>query len=296
MSPTPIADRAIATLIVPGSADFLIAEGEAVWITNLGRMEKLARDRSAPVASVPVPQPCGVPAIGFGAVWVANCEDGSVVRIDTATARVAATIPTGLADSSGELSIAAGAGSIWVVSDVAGVLSRIDPVTNAVVAKIAVAPNSYAAACGFDSVWVTNTGGPRATGPGSLQRIDPATNAVVAAIPVGPSPRFLAVGAGAIWTLNQGDGSVSRVDPATNRVVATIDAGVPGSGGDICVGAGRVWVRATNVLLQAIDPATNQVVEVCGPAAGSGAVCVAGDFVWVSAHDIQMVWVLPGIR
>lgn len=292
MTRTPITTRAIATLKIPGSADFLVADGDAVWITNRGRMEKLTRDQPAPVASVPVPRPCGVPAIGFGAVWVANCRDRSLCRVDTATATVAATIPTGLADRSGELSVAAGAGSIWLLTDAAGVLSRIDPATNTVVAKIELAPNSYAAAFGFDSVWVTNTGVRGATGPGSLQRIDPATNAVVATIPVGPVPRFLTVGEGAVWTLNQGDGTVSRINPATNRVVATIDAGVPGDGGDIAAGAGRVWVRATKVLLQAIDPRTNQVVEVFGPVAGSGAVRVAGDAVWVSAHDIQTVWVL----
>jgi len=290
----PIAERAVATLTIPGSADFLAADGEAVWITNRGRMEKLQRDQAAPVASVAMPRPCGAPAMGFGAVWVANCTDRSLYRIDAATATVAATIPTGLADRSGELSVAAGAGSVWLLTDIAGVLSRIDPKTNTVIATIEVAPNSYAAAFGFDAVWVTNTGARGATGPGALQRVDPATNRVVVTIPVGPTPRFLATGEGAVWTLNQGDGTVSRIDPATNRVVATIDAGVPGGGGDIAAGAGRVWVRATTVLLQAIDPAANRIVEAFGPASGSGAVRVAGDLVWVSAHDIQTVWVLRG--
>ena len=76
----------------------------------------------------------------------------------------------------------------------------------------------------------------------------------MASIPVGPSPRFLAAGAGAVWTLNQGDGTVSRVDPVSNRLAATIRTDVPGPGGDIAVGAGRVWVRATRTLLSVIDP------------------------------------------
>jgi YVTN family beta-propeller protein len=291
---TQITDRASATLTLPGSADFLIGDAKEVWITNRGRMEKLAHDKPAPVATVPMPRPCGVPAMTDDSVWVANCSDQSLYRIDRKTATVAATISTGLADRSGELSVAAGSGAIWLLTDAAGVLSRIDPTTNTVVAKIEVAPNSYAAA--FDvsskSVWVTTTGARGATGPGSLQRIDPATNKVVATISVGPRPRFLAAGEGGIWTLNQGDGTVSRVDPKTNQVVATIDAGVPGGGGDIAAGNGRVWVRATKTLLQAIDPQTNRIVAIFGPPAGSGAVRVAGDFVWVSAHDIQKVWVL----
>src|SRR6185295_5182295 len=58
---TQIADRALATLKIPGSADFLAADGDDVWITNRGRMEKLQRDQPAPVASVEVPRPCGAP-------------------------------------------------------------------------------------------------------------------------------------------------------------------------------------------------------------------------------------------
>jgi len=291
----PVSGRASVELTIPGSADFLAADGDDVWITNRGRMEKLARDKPAPVATVAMPRPCGVPVVAHDSIWVANCSDQSLYRIDRQTATVAATIPTGLADRSGELSVAAGAGAIWLLTDAAGILSRIDPRTNTVVAKIEVAPNSFAAAfdANSDSVWVTNTGARGATGPGSVQRIDPATNKVVATIPVGPRPRFLTAGEGAIWTLNQGHGTISRVDPKTNAVVATIDAGVPGGGGDINAGAGRVWVRATKTLLQSIDPRTNRIVEIFGPPAGSGAVCVAGDFVWVSAHDVGKVWVIP---
>jgi DNA-binding beta-propeller fold protein YncE len=289
----PIAQRAVATLGIPGFVDFLAADGEAVWATNRDRIEKLERERPAPVATVAVPHPCGAMEIGFGSLWVASCQDASLYRVDPRAARVEAILPTGLADRWGELSVAVGAGSVWLLTDAAGVLSRIDPETNQVVARIAVAPNSYAAAFGFGSVWVTNTGTRGITSsPGSVQRIDPAANRVVATIPVGPTPRFLAAGEGAVWTLNQGDGSVSRIDPASNGVVATIAAGVPGFGGDIAAGAGRVWVRAEKILLSAIDPARNEVAERFGPPAGSGAVRVAGDLVWVTAHDVGTVWVL----
>jgi YVTN family beta-propeller protein len=168
----------------------------------------------------------------------------------------------------------------------------VDPQTNQVSALIKVAPYSYAAVFGFDSVWITNTG-KAGSGNGFVQRIDPSTNRVVTTIPVGPIPRFLAAGEGGVWTLNQGDGSVSRIDPSSNTVVATIAAGVDGTGGDIATGAGAVWVRGGKVLLSVIRPDTNRVVERLGPPAGSGAVRVAGKFIWVTAHDIQTVWVLP---
>jgi len=289
-----ISTRAARTLVLPGSADFFVADGAAVWITNRGRIEKLDAGHDAPVATVAIPSPCGVMAHGFGSVWVANCADASIYRVDSRTFAVTAVIHTGLADPEGELSLAAGAGSVWVLSDRQGVLSRIDPVTNEVSAGISVAPYSFAAAFGFGSVWITNTGEPSTPGAGAVQRIDPGSNKIVATIAVGPVPRFLDAGEGGVWTLNQGDGSVSRIDPATNTVVATILVpGAGGDGGDIAAGAGRVWVRATRTLLSVIDPAANIITEQFGPPAGSGAVRVAGNHVWISAHDVQTVWAIP---
>ena len=291
-NPAPIATRAIATLKVPGSADFLAADGRTVWVTNEGRVEQLAHGRAAPVATVAMPSPCGAMVTAAGALWVADCKEASVFRIDLKTHQIAARVHTGLADPEGELSLAAGAGSIWVLSDAKGVLSRIDATTNRVVATIAVAPGSFAAVFGFGSVWISNTRSAIASSGGSVQRVDPATNRVVATIAVGPTPRFLAAGEGGVWTLNQGDGTVSRLDPARNEAVMSIATGMAGSGGDIATGRGRVWVRGKSILLATIDPATNRVVEVFGPPAGSGAVRVAGDLVWLTAHDIQTVWVL----
>jgi YVTN family beta-propeller protein len=232
-------------------------------------------------------------AIEFGALWVVNCRAKTLVRVDLATNRVVTEIATGVADPSGELSVATGAGSVWLLSDSSGVLSRIDPATNKVIARITVQPHSFAAVFGFGAVWISTTGRKGAVGAGSVQRIDPATNRVIATINVGPTPRFLAAGEGGVWTLNQGDGTVSRIDPATNSLVATIETGVPGGGGDIATGAGRVWVRAKTIMLQVIDPKRNVVIERYGPVAGSGAVRANERNVWVTAHDIHTVWVLP---
>ena len=94
----------------------------------------------------------------------------------------------------------------------------------------------------------------------------------------------------------QGDGSVTRINPRNNRTVASIPLGMVGGGGDIAAGGGRVWVRGKKVLLASIDPATNRVAEIFGPPAGSGAVRVAGDLIWVTAHDSKVVWVLQAPR
>jgi streptogramin lyase len=76
----------------------------------------------------------------------------------------------------------------------------------------------------------------------------------------------------------------------------TIPLGMEGGGGDIATGAGKVWVRGTRTLLATIDPATNRVTRIYGPPAGSGAVRVADDLVWVTAHDTNTVWVLQPDR
>ena len=53
-------------------------------------------------------------SVAFGSLWVANCSDSSLYRIDVATAKVVATIRTGLADPTGELSVATGAPSLTI--------------------------------------------------------------------------------------------------------------------------------------------------------------------------------------
>lgn len=287
-----LAEHAIWTLEVPGSADFLVLEGDDAWVTNQGRIEKLRAGSPTPVAAVPIAEPCGAMAIDFGSLWVVNCHDRTLVRVDLKSHRILAVIPTGVADPTGELSVATGAGSVWLLTDDRGVLSRVDPETSRVVARIPVQPHSFAAVFGFDSVWIAAAADGTATGAGSVQRIDPRSSSVVATIPVGPGPRFLAAGAASVWTLNQGDGTVSRVNPETNSLAATIPAGVPGSGGDIAVGAGRVWVRATRTALSVIDPATNLITARYGPPCGSGAVRANDRVAWVTAHDVQTVWVL----
>ena len=286
------------TLKLDGFPDFLVEDGNDIWITNQKRIDKLSIKSKTPILSVSMPSPCGAMSVAFGAIWVANCDNKSIYKIDNKTGKIIAIIKTGLAEEQGELSIAAGAGSIWVLTDSAGILTRIDPITNKVQATIKVLPFSYCAAFGYNAVWITNTGNinkiSQEQKEGSVQRIDPISNKVIATIATGIMPHFLAVGENGVWTLNQFDGTVSKIDPFTNRLVANVETKVSGSGGDIAVGAGSVWVRGNKTaFLVAINPKTNTIVESYGPLSGSGAVRVTNNNnVWISAHDINTVWVL----
>lgn len=298
-----IAKVAAVILKLDGFPDFMVPDSNDVWITNEKRVDKLSSKSSKPILSAAVPKPCGVMAVGFGSLWVANCTDKSIYKIDRRTSKISAIIQTGLADKYGELSLAVGAGSVWVLSDSTGFLIRINPVKNVIEAKIKVLPFSYCVAFGYGAVWITNTGKVKnifSTGmvegknKGSVQRINPKTNQIVATIPTGIAPRFLAVGENGVWTLNQGDGTVSRINPYINKLIATIDAKVVGLGGDIATGASKIWVRGyKSAFLVSIDPKTNAVSNRYGPLSGSGAVRVTADNnVWISSHDINTIWIM----
>ncbi|PXW77729.1 hypothetical protein C7451_104225 [Blastomonas natatoria] len=269
---------------VPGFADFLAVEGDGVWATNAGRVERWSR--SGKQAAVEMARPCGAMAIHAGSLWVADCKENALVRINTAKAEKVATIATGIANPKGELNVVAGAGSIWVASDNKGVVSRIDPATNRVIATIAVTPGTHYLTSGFDAVWAISSEGR------TVQRIDPATNAVTKTIAMGKSPAFSAAGEGAIWVQEQGDGTVARIDPSTGEVTGRAKVGKVLAYGDIDTGKGMVWLRTTeDQTFVAIDPESLAVVARMGKAEGSGALRYASGGLWTSAHDVHtLTW------
>lgn len=269
---------------VPGFADFLAVEGDSVWVTNAGKVERWSRQGK--IATVAMAKPCGAMAILDGSLWVADCEEKALVRIDTAKAEKIATVRTGLA-STGELNVVAGAGSVWVASDnTAGKVSRVDPATNKVIATIPVNPGTWYLAFGFGSVWVVSSES------GSIQKIDPATNAVVKTTPLGKEPAFLAAGEGAVWVQEQGDGTVARIDPETGEVTGRVKIGPVLKYGDIDTGAGTVWLRTTeDQTFVAIDPQTLTIKARVGKAEGSGALRFTSAGLWTSAHDVHtLTW------
>nr|WP_237709243.1 YncE family protein [Sphingomonas elodea] len=268
------------TLSVPGFADFLAVDGDSVWATNKGRVERWSR--AGKLAEVAMTHPCGAMAIAEGALWVADCKEGTLNRIDLKTAKLVAAIPTGIANPAGELNVVTGAGAIWVASDNAGKVARVDPADNRVVASIAVDPGTHYLAFGLGAVWAVSSG------EQSLQRIDPATNQVTARTRLGKQPGFLAVGEGAVWVQEQGDGTLARIDPATVQVSGRVQVGKDLLYGDIDTGAGAVWLRTTSdQTFVMIDAQTLAIRGRLGKPSGSGALRFAGTGLWTSAHDVH---------
>jgi virginiamycin B lyase len=265
-------------IAVPGFADFLAVDGKSVWATNRGRVEQWSL--KGKLAEVAMARPCGAMTIAHGSLWVADCTERAVKRIDTKTAKILATVSSGIGAADGEMNVAAGAGSIWVFSDAKGAISRIDPATNQVIATIPTKPGSVYLAFGFGALWAAS--GKEQT----LQRIDPTTNAVVATIPLGKMPGFLAAGEGAVWVQEQGEGTLAVIDPATNAVRGRVKVGDNLKYGDVDTGGGKVWLRTTDdQMFTVIDPKSLTVVARVGKASGSGALRYSPKGVWTSAHD-----------
>lgn len=273
---------------VPGFADFLAVDGSSVWATNDGRVERWSR--RGKLAAVAMSKPCGAMTIFRRALWVADCKEGVIVRIDTRTARKIASIPTGIANRDGELNVVAGAGSIWVASDEAGTVSRIDPATNTVSATITVDPGTWYLAFGHGALWAVSSKGQ------SVQRIDPRTNSVVKRTALGKQPGFLAAGEGAVWVQEQGDGMVARIDRATGDLSGRVKVADALKWGDIDTGGGKVWLRTTeDQTFVVIDPRSLAISARVGKPAGSGALRYTRKGLWTSAHDVHTLswWPRP---
>lgn len=284
LASVPLTVHAEEVIQVPGFADFLAVDGSSVWITNAGKVERWSR--KGKLAEVPMAKPCGAMAVLDGSLWVADCEEKALVRIDTRTAQKTATIATGLA-SPGELNVVAGAGSIWVASDnAAGTVARVDPATNAVIASVAVSPGTWYLAFGFGAVWAVSSESR------TIQKIDVATNTVVSTTGLGKVPGFLAAGEGAVWVQEQGDGTVARIDPESGEVTGRVKVGEVLKYGDIDTGSGMVWLRTTeDQTFVVIDPKTMTVKARVGKAEGSGALRYSRKGIWTSAHDVHtLTW------
>ena len=273
---------------VPGFADFLAVDGDTVWTTNKGRVERWSK--AGKLAEVPLEGACGAMTISAGALWVADCKAMTVNRIDIRANRVAAVIPTGLASPDGEMNVVSGAGSIWVASDKSGVIARIDPATNTVIASIKVEPGTSYLAFGEGALWAVSA--PAQT----VQKIDPGKNTAVATTRLGKAPGFLAAGEGAVWVQEQGDGAVARIDPATGAVTGRVKVDATLKWGDIDTGGGKVWLRTTaGQTFVVLDPKSLAILARVGAPVGSGALRYTPDGIWTSAHDVHTLswWADP---
>ena len=214
-----------------------------------------------------VGRPNGI-AYGAGGIWVTDCSDNLLLRIDSA-GQVIDRIPVGR----GPAGVTVGDGEVWVANELDGTLSEVNPGSGTQVAVIPVGVGPRAIAFGYGSVWVANVTSD------TLSRIEAATGDVTATIPLNSSPGEIAAGAGAVWVTSQQTGELLRVDPASSRPSQAIAIGQSPDG--VAVGAGSVWVADADGTAARFDPRTGRVrtIRVGGAPAG---VTYADGAVWVA--------------
>jgi len=176
----------------------------SVWIGN-GHASVVRIDEATGTVRARIEvgnNPDGI-AVGLGAVWVIDRDDGTLTRIDPATNAVTATVPIGQEPAG----IAIGAGAVWVANTGEDKVVRVDPETATVTTTIPVGRRPSAVIVAGGSIWTANSLS------ASITRIDPQSNRAVATVDLGQSPHSLAFADGKLWV---GVGRAPDTPGATN--------------------------------------------------------------------------------
>jgi len=259
-----------------GARSGQVAVGEgAVWVANAeqGTVARVDPAARRVLQRITVGREPAGVVAGGGAVWVANSGDRSLSWINPATNTVVKTVQVG----NGPTGIALGHGGVWVANSLDNSVSRIDPDKGEVVGTVPVGGTPSGVAVGLGAVWVTNTS------DGTVSRISPTPGASVRSIPVGSGPRAIAVHQDGVWVANSLDGTISRIDPATDAVVATVRVGDNPSA--VAVGPGGVWAASeARGTITRLDPDTSAVARTIDVGSAPAGVVVVGDALWVTTR------------
>ena len=249
------------------------------------------------IASVPIGGTPGGLSLDGDSVWVANEDDGTVLRIDPDTMKTVQTVGVSpVAD------IAAGMGAVWAVSGYGTEIVRIPPDAPDLATATAIdplpAPSDLAEVpplitFGAGSVWTLNgfSGIARMSSEGrilrrieldgvvpdqitfgagslwisdgtnrQLLRLDPRTNKVAERLTFGEAPSAFAVGYDSVWIADYLADVVWKVNPLLGRLERSIPVGERPIA--VAVGGGAVWVAGSyDSTITKIDPATSRVVR-----------------------------------
>lgn len=272
---------------IPFSA--LVAEAEVAatapeWVAFSGSMfapngdSVLKVDPKTNKAGDPIAglsKPCGGLVNAFDSLWIPQCGNGTLARIDAKTLKVTASISSGVAGARG--SIVASSDSIWLLTDDKTTLSRIDPDQNMVVGEIRLPAGCQSLAVADKSIWVA------CPAKNKVLRINAATNVLEESIAVSPQPVAIAAGAeGALWVLCRKEGKLERIDTKTNKVAKTIELGVPDADGAIAFGEGWLWVTQKGFPLARIDAKQETVVQQFYGTGGGGALVTSNGALWLA--------------
>jgi streptogramin lyase len=257
---------------------FVAVDG-TLWIPDSGHGKLIRYDTSARqvAAEIQVGDPSKatfgdpqVVAVAGDSIWVTQCAERKLSRVDPATNRIVDSIQLDVEP----YDIAIDGNTLWVTSFEPDQVLRVDAQTKEVIA-IKDIGKPLGIALGGGAVWVAEHR------QGNLVRIDPATNTIVERIqlPDGSTPENVIFADGSVWVANNLGRSISRVDPQTN--LQTVIA-LPQRSVHVSSGGGFIWVGLypdqdaeidlSTYKLGKVDTSNNQVLQVFDfPGAGGSA-------------------------
>jgi streptogramin lyase len=197
------------SLVVVVAVAIAVAGALGLSARNGGDTPRLAR-------TIPLGPRLGVPAAGFGSIWVPSGLKGTLYRIDPDSGRVQARIETGFSgyvQGGSHDQVVVGAGSVWYGSHDRGYVARIDPGTNRVTKRLNVGATADLIAAGGRYVWDAEWQSQH------LRLIDPVRGGVRASISAAETISAVAYSGGAVWALDraQAGDRIVRLDERTRK-------------------------------------------------------------------------------
>ena len=297
---TPRPRRRRRGLLLLGAGALVLAASLAAVILALTRGQErvvnvapnsvavIDPETSRVVDAIAVGESPGPIAASGDGLWVVSLSDRTLMKIETATRSVTASVglPTLTGFFSTSLRLAVTPDEVWVFACHQRLI-RVNPQNTQIVQELevfreigAVPEYSCAVAATASSVWV-----PLDYPRSELLRVavpqsGPALIAERIPLPVGIRSA-IALGAGSLWVADSFEGAVRRLDPATGAVTRTIS--LTDGPSAMVFGHGAVWVaNKTEDSVLRIQPSTNSIVRAISVGADPVALSAGADAIWVA--------------
>jgi hypothetical protein len=213
-------------------------------------------------------------ALNGASAWVACKEQTRVVRLNTRTGKITASIRLGAP----VIAVATGYGSIWAV-DTGSTLYRIRPSTARVTKRVRLgAVAAYNVWVGGGSIWVADDQAAQ------VIRVSPGTGSIQKRLPVGDGPADMAFADDTAWVINHRDRRLMRINLATDSVTDVLK--VPGDAPERMTWLGdSLWITGRGTDLIQVDSETGTIKATIEIGAGGIDVADAGGALWVPVRS-----------
>ena len=265
-----------------------IVFSDSILIPNKsGGLERLDAKTNKLVDPVPgVTNLCGSATTGFASLWIPDCADHSLMRLDAKIAadpkapkkpersRGARAADAGKKPSdAAKPSEAAPSGDTKTEAE-----AKPAKITDPVKIDSGVSSALPAIAANPDSVWILTDD------KTTLSRIDPDQNKVVSELRLPAGCNSLTFGEAALWVTCPSENRVLRINPETTLVEKRIE--VSAQPYALAIGESSLWVLCLkDGKVERIDPKTNRVTKTIDtgvPGASGGGIAFGQGSVWVT--------------